>query len=130
VLDALAQRDQPIAEIRRSIERDVRYANISIIEGNDASQYGIGMVSARIAEIVLRDEHAVIPIGAYNPRYGVTLSLPAVVGRQGALRILEPALSADESEALARSADALRATLERSGNAAARQPSSGDAGSP
>jgi malate/lactate dehydrogenase len=65
-----------------------------------------------------------------NPRYGVTLSLPAVVGRQGALRILEPALSVDESEAFARSADALRATLERSGNAAARQPSSGDAGSP
>src|SRR5260370_11738595 len=118
VLDALAQRDLPIEDIRAAIERDVRYANISIIEGNDASQYGIGMVSARIAEIVLRDEQAVIPIGAYNPHYGVTLSLPTVVGRQGALRILEPAMSADEREALIRSAATLRSTLERSGNAA------------
>ena len=35
--------------------RDVRYANITIIEGNAASQFGIGIVSARIAEAVLRD---------------------------------------------------------------------------
>jgi L-lactate dehydrogenase len=118
VLDALAQRDMPIESIQRSIEREVRYANISIIEGNDASQYGIGMVSARIAEIVLRDEQAVIPIGAYNPLHGVTLSLPAVVGRQGAVRILEPAMSADEREALLRSADTLRSTLERSQDSA------------
>jgi hypothetical protein len=51
VLDALAQRDLPIEDVWRSIEGEVRYANISIIEGNDASQYGIAMVSARIAEI-------------------------------------------------------------------------------
>jgi L-lactate dehydrogenase len=119
VLDAFAQRDLPIEDVRRSIEREVRYANISIIEGNDASQYGIAMVSARIAEIVLSDEQAVVPIGVHNPLYGVTLSFPAVVGRQGAARILEPAMSADEREALVRSADMLRSTLEFTGNATA-----------
>jgi L-lactate dehydrogenase len=81
VLGALAQHDMPMEDFRRSIERDVRYANIAIIEGNGANQYGIGMVSARIAEIVLRDEQAVIPIGCYNPAYGVTWSVPAIVGR-------------------------------------------------
>jgi L-lactate dehydrogenase len=50
-------------DFRAKIENDVRYANITIIEGIGASQYGIGMVCARIAEIVLRDERAVIPIG-------------------------------------------------------------------
>src|SRR6266852_5778303 len=44
------------AELRATIEQEVRYANIAIIEGNQASQFGIGMVAARIAEIVLRDE--------------------------------------------------------------------------
>jgi len=111
VLDLLAQRSQPIETLRRSIERDVRYANIEIIEGNEASQYGIGMVSARIAEIVLRDERAVIPIGCYNPNYGVTLSLPGIVGRQGVSRILEPIMSVEERQALRRSADALRSAL-------------------
>jgi L-lactate dehydrogenase len=126
VVDALAQRDLPIEDFRRSIERDVRYANIAIIEGNDASQYGIGMVSARIAEIILRDERAVIPIGCYNPAFGVTLSLPAVVGRRGVLRVLEPAMSAEERQALQRSAETLRSALAHvSGAIAARQTSRG-----
>jgi len=117
VIEALAQRDLPIENLRESIERDVRYANIAIIEGNDASQYGIGMVSARIAEIVLRDEGAVIPIGYYNPAYGVTLSLPAIVGRRGVVGILEPAMTADERQALQRSADTLRSALAHVGGA-------------
>jgi L-lactate dehydrogenase len=54
--------------VRRKIEDDVRYANITIIEGNDASQFGIGNVAARIAEMVLCDERAVVLIGSYNKR--------------------------------------------------------------
>ena len=125
VLDALAKHDLPIDDFRRSIERDVRYANIAIIEGNNASQYGIGMVSARIAEIVLRDERAVIPIGCYNPDYGVTLSLPAIVGRRGVLRVLEPAMSPDERQALQGSADTLRSALAHVGGATAERQDSG-----
>ena len=53
-------------DFRTAVERDVRYANITIIEGNDASQFGIGIASARIAEAVLRDERVVLPIGAYH----------------------------------------------------------------
>jgi len=44
----------------QEIEKNVRYANITIIEGNDASQFGIGIVAARITEMVVRDERAVI----------------------------------------------------------------------
>ena len=109
VLDALRQTGRGGDDVRSTIEREVRYANITIIEGNQASQFGIGVVSARIAEIVLRDERAVIPIGAYNPTYGVTLSMPSVVGQAGVVQILEPAMSADERQALQRSADTLRA---------------------
>jgi L-lactate dehydrogenase len=98
---------------RQSIENEVRFANIAIIEGTGASQYGIGMVCARIAEIVLRDERAVIPVGSFNPAYGVTLSLPSVVGRAGVDAILEPAMSDEEKQALQRSADTLRSAVER-----------------
>jgi L-lactate dehydrogenase len=110
---AIAQLGLPAEEFRRRVEHDVRFANIAIIEGNDASQYGIGMVAARITEIVLRDENAVVPIGCRNPAYGVTLSLPAVVGRHGVVRILEPLMSAEEREALRRSAETLKAATAR-----------------
>ena len=97
--------------LRRDIEHDVRYANIAIIEGNQASQFGIGIVAARIVEAVLRDERAVMPVGSYNPTYGTTLSMPSVVGRAGVLRILEPSMSEEERHALERSADTLRAAV-------------------
>jgi L-lactate dehydrogenase len=100
-------------EFRKAVEHDVRYANIAIIEGNEASQFGIGIVSARIVEAVLRDEHAVFPIGAYNSTYGVTLSLPGVVGRQGVSRVLEPAMSGEERQRLIASAEVLRGAVER-----------------
>jgi L-lactate dehydrogenase len=100
-------------ELRGAVEHDVRYANIAIIEGNEASQFGIGIVSARIAEAVLRDERAVLPVGAYNAGYGVTLSVPGVVGREGVSRVLEPAMSEEERHALAKSAEVLRQAVQR-----------------
>jgi L-lactate dehydrogenase len=100
-------------DFRTAIENEVRYANIAIIEGIGASQYGIGMVCARIAEIVLRDERAVIPIGVYNSKLQVTLSLPGVVGREGCLLILDPALSNDERIGLEKCVETLRKAQER-----------------
>jgi len=107
-LELLEKPGQSRDESRRGIEQEVRYANITIIEGISASQYGIGMVSARIAEMVLRDERAVIPIGVYNPSYGVTLSLPTVVGWEGAVQLIEPHMSDEERQGLERSAETLR----------------------
>jgi L-lactate dehydrogenase len=105
--------NQTAQTAREEIEREVRYANITVIEGIGASQYGIGMVSARLTEMILRDEGAVIPIGCYNPTFGVTLSLPSVVGREGVRRVLEPEMSAVEQQGLQRSADAIKAALSR-----------------
>jgi L-lactate dehydrogenase len=110
---ALAAQGKAGGDFRKGIEQEVRYANISIIEGNDASIYGIGMVSARIAEMVLRDERAVIPIGSFNPTFGVTLSLPSVLGRHGVSEILEPEMSAEERQGLEKSAESLRNALQR-----------------
>jgi L-lactate dehydrogenase len=98
---------------RREIEQQVRYANIAIIEGIGASQHGIGMASARIAEILLRHEPAVVPIASYNAGYGVTLSLPSVLGPSGVARVLEPPMSDEEREALEGSANALKSAMAR-----------------
>ena len=100
-------------DIRATIENEVRYANITIIEGIGASQYGIGMVCARIAEIVLRDERTVVPIGVYNSRLGVTLSLPGVVGRDGCRQVLDPPLSNDEQVGLKKCIETLHKAQER-----------------
>jgi L-lactate dehydrogenase len=123
VFDALELTESGRASLRQEIEHDVRFANITIIEGNQASQFGIGMVAARIAQAVLRDERAVVPIGSYNDAYGVTLSMPSVVGRTGVVQILEPSMSAEERRALSLSADTLREAVAN----LSRKPSSTNA---
>ena len=108
----LKERGEKLEDVRTQLENDVRYANITIIEGHDASQYGIGIVSARIAEMVLRDERAAIPVGSYQRALGVTLSLPSVVGRVGVVAVLQPDLTPDERSRLQRSAQSLKNALE------------------
>jgi L-lactate dehydrogenase len=100
--------ERTIDELREQVEREVRYANITIIEGNDASQFGIGAVCARIAEAVLRDERVVLPVAAYHERLGVTIALPTVVGREGARGVLEPTMSDEERSGFEHSAQTLR----------------------
>ena len=106
--ELIEQRGETFEKVRKQIEDSVRYANITIIEGNDASQFGIGIVSARIAEMILRDERAVIPIGSYHERLGVTLSLPSIVGRDGVVGSFEPEMSPGERQALEASAANLK----------------------
>ena len=113
VLELLGQDGQAVDQLKQEIENDIRYANITIIEGTGASQYGIGVVSARLAEAVLRDERAVLPVAAYAPRYEVTLSLVSVLGAGGVQQMHEPAMTSDERAALERSAGTLREAARR-----------------
>jgi L-lactate dehydrogenase len=113
IQEACQQCGEPFDKVRDAVERDVRYANITIIEGNNASQYGIGIVCARLTEAVLRDERSIFPVASYQQAYGVTLALPSVVGRAGIVRVLEPPMSADERAQLQRSAERLQAAGHR-----------------
>ena len=97
---------------RKEVENEVRFANINIIEGTGASQLGIGVVTARIVEIALRDEQIVVPIGSFHERYGTTLSLPSQFGRDGLTRVFMPTLAEDEALALEKSGAALRDALQ------------------
>ena len=93
------------------VEESVKYANIEIIEGTGASQHGIGIVTARLVEAMLRDEKFVAPVGKYQPQFGVTLSLPSIIGALGVTEVLVPTLEEAESNALAASAEVLRAAV-------------------
>ena len=108
----LQKRGEMLADLREKVEKEVRYANITIIEGHSASQYGIGIVAVRIAEMVCNDERAVIPIGSFQKEFGVTLSLPSVIGRGGLIEVLEPDMSEEERVGLRKSAEILNVALD------------------
>lgn len=105
---AFAQPD----DLRREIAHEVRFANISVIEGTGASRLGIGVAAARLVEMIVRDERAVVPLGSYQEAFGVTLSLPSRLGRDGVAEVLMPALADDEARALDESAATLRRAVQ------------------
>lgn len=107
-----------LAAFRRDVEAGVLDANIDIIEATDASQHGIGIVTARIVEAILGDHRVVLPVGSWSEEYGVTLSLPSILGTGGVQRVLpRPGTStgdrAREETALRRSAAYLGEALQR-----------------
>jgi L-lactate dehydrogenase len=112
--DVAAQRGIDENRLKASVDDAVRHANINIIEGIGASQYGIGIVIARLIEAVLRDEKLVIPVGTHSREHGATYSLPSVVGAAGVESVLRPQLDREEQEALARSIATLQDALARS----------------
>lgn len=97
--------------------RQVRDSAYEIIQRKGSTYYGIAMAVGRIAESIVRDEHAVLPIsvtleGEYGQE-GLALSVPAVVGRHGLEEILEIPLSPLENQALDRSARQLKEAIDR-----------------
>ena len=98
--------------VRAEIEDAVRYAAYRIIEGKQATYYGIGAGIARLARAILGDDRAVLTVSCLTPEVaGVTdvaLSLPRIVGSGGVLETLMPDLDDDEADALHRSAAILK----------------------
>ncbi|MFK0401012.1 L-lactate dehydrogenase [Microbacterium sp. NPDC090225] len=91
---------------------DVRDAAYKVIRGKGATNYAIGLSSARIVEAILHDEHAVMPVSTVLDDFhgidGVALSVPSIVSASGAVPIRNTSFSDGELALLRGSADALR----------------------
>ena len=111
-----AQVGAPITEdVRARIDKGVRRAAYTIIEGKGATWYGIGAGLARICRAIGGDEQAVLSVSVPGDVLGVTdvaLSLPRVVGAAGVTATLWPELDAAETEGLRASAELLKGLVE------------------
>jgi L-lactate dehydrogenase len=91
---------------------EVRRAAYEIIRRKGATNHAIGLVTADLLRCILRNERRVLTVsrmqeGAFGLK-DVALSLPTVVGVQGASTVLEPEISGEERERLHQSASVLR----------------------
>ena len=90
------QHEQAMHEIAENVKNSA----YEIIEKKKAKYYGIAMSVKRICEAIIRDEKSVLPVSsAMHGEYGlndVTLSMPAIVGKDG-IETLVP-MELDEKE--------------------------------
>ena len=106
-------------ETLRGIADSARKGGEDILRVKGATNYGIGAALTRIATAILRDERAVLTVSTVVPEAmalgQVSLSVLAVIGREGVHRVLPLRLSEEEDRALRYSAQILKrhiATLE------------------
>ena len=89
---------------KERLYREIRDSANEIIKRKGATYYGIAMAVGRIAECIVKDEHAVLPISVVlDQEYGlgnVALSIPSIVGKNGLEKILEIPLGQAERSAL------------------------------
>ena len=99
----------------KAIYSDVRNAAYEIIKRKGSTYYGIAMAVSKICECIVNNEHSMLPISVeLNGTYGledIALSIPTVVGNNGAELVLELPLSDKEIDALKRSADTLKTVI-------------------
>jgi L-lactate dehydrogenase len=107
--------------VRKDIDGKVRGAAYTIISGKSATYYGIGSALARIVDVILHDQRAVMTVGAPTADvvgvHNVTVSLPRLVGGRGVLETFPLPLSSEETTRLRESARVIRQALDELGDA-------------
>jgi len=102
--------------IRDRIDAGVRQSAHAIISGKGATYYGIGSVLARIVDVILHDQRALLTVCMRSETVAgvsdVTVSLPRLVGGEGILDTIVPELNEAESDALQHSAEVVKGAIQ------------------
>jgi L-lactate dehydrogenase len=99
---------------RRRLAQRAKQAGLKVFQGKGNTCYAIAQATALIIRAIIQDERATIPVSVCVDDYlgvrGLCLSLPAVIGSCGVVRILHPELSLEEQAAFAASAESVAET--------------------
>ena len=100
------------ADLCARIGHEVMESAYKIIEGKGVTNYAVGLAVSRIIAAVLNDEQRVLTISTLLDGWegisDVCMSVPTIVGREGAGRRLLPYISMAERDALTTGAIHLR----------------------
>ena len=102
-------------EAMKRIAENVKNSAYEIIEKKKATYYGVAMAVKRICEAIVRDEKSILPISSLMKGdfgiEGISLSMPAIVGKDGVECLVPIQLNEEEISKLQQSAQTLKDTL-------------------
>ena len=104
---------------RAAVAEEVVSAAYRIIAGKGATNYAVALAAVGIIQAVLRAENRVLPVSTYLTDYvgisDVCLSVPTVVGGDGAQERLVPPMTTGELAGLRASAERIRSVVRELG---------------
>lgn len=101
---------------KATIDEQVRRAAYHIIEGKNATYYGVGAALARICEVILNNQRAILTICAPHHEVvgvkDVTIALPHLISGEGVIGSLPLTLAENETVLLEKSAKIVRGAID------------------
>lgn len=98
---------------RKELADECKYRSQRIIRAKGSIPLGIGSIVCSICSSILFDKRRVRPVSHFQADFGCCFSLPVVLGRKGVIRTLQVPLDSNEMADLNKSADELRAAIEK-----------------
>jgi L-lactate dehydrogenase len=100
----------------KKLHEEVKDSAYEIIKRKGSTYYGVAMAVSHIVEAIVNDQKQILPLSVeLTGQYGISglaLSIPTIVGRNGAEQVLESPLSKEEKEALVASSKTLKEVLD------------------
>jgi L-lactate dehydrogenase len=104
---------------RTEIFQNVKNAAYQIVAGKGATNYAIGLATAKILEAILHDESRILPVSSllsdFRGMSDVCMSIPSIVNRMGVEQPLPIPLNPAEEAGLQNSADTIRKAVRKLG---------------
>ncbi|CAM3267597.1 L-lactate dehydrogenase [Lactiplantibacillus plajomi] len=105
----------PISEVAEAkgldltaLDKQAREGGFRVFHGKKYTSYGVATAAVRLANTVLNNALSELPVSNYREEYGVYLSYPAIVGRDGIVEQVQLNLTDEEVKKLQVSADYIK----------------------
>ncbi|MEK1461329.1 L-lactate dehydrogenase [Limosilactobacillus fermentum] len=90
------------------LDKAAREGGFIVFHGKKYTSYGVATAAVRLVNTILSNALTELPVSNYREEYGVYLSYPAVVGRDGIVEQCQLDLTAEELQKLQVSADFIK----------------------
>ena len=107
--------DQPITKLAAEkglnldeLDKEAKMGGWTVFKGKKYTSYGVATAAVRLVNVILSDSLTELPVSNYRAEYGVYLSYPAVVGRDGIVAQAQLDLTEEELQKLQTSADFIK----------------------
>ena len=96
------------------LDKEAKMGGWTVFQGKKYTNYGVATAAVKLVNAILSDSLTELPVSNFREEYGVYLSYPAVVGRDGVVEQAQLDLTDEELQKLQTSADFIREKYQES----------------
>lgn len=96
------------------LDKEAKMGGWTVFQGKKYTNYGVSTAAVKLVNAILSDSLTELPVSNFREEYGVYLSYPAVVGRDGVVEQAQLDLTEEELQKLQTSADFIKEKYQES----------------